>query len=175
MTRLDGSTDPRLALKDHVRTAFREMPDAPKGKVCTVAAARFAADFDGSALEDIAAALAGAVYPDIAKSEVRSAGKANALERRRATEVAHRDGERIDVPPMQLHLFEAQEVATRKVQAGQASIREGRIWFAIVNAALVQASRRGLDLESTRLGDVLTDAQVEAILDGVVPTTERAA
>jgi hypothetical protein len=85
----------------------------------------------------------------------------------RSAEIVRRaDGAREDAPFNQLLIFDAQEVARRKVDHGAASLQSGRSDLAVINAAIVKAAQSGLDLASTRICDVLSEAEIDALRAG---------
>jgi hypothetical protein len=82
----------------------------------------------------------------------------------RRAEITHDvEGQRVDKPFVQLCLFEAEEVAIRKIEHGEATELEGRRDLAVFRRASERATALGLDPHATRICDVLSDDEIASI------------
>lgn len=83
---------------------------------------------------------------------------------RRLTDVAHDDqGVRVDMPFEQMTLVFAEQVVETKMRHGRAAVVEARRDLAVLVEARELARAAGRDPETTRICDVLTDAEIREI------------
>lgn len=154
----------RAVVREEIAAYAREHGgETNKYWVCRAAALRLRTL--NLSLEELTQRVAEGVYDLENRKRTRSPAGGTTLRER---EVVHAStGERIDKRYEQLTIFELGQVAARKIEGGRAEILEGRRDRAVYEYAMAVAIERGLDVETTRVSDVLSDARIAEIRSGV--------